>query len=99
MALLRSSVATFRHGTRYKTGFVALMYFDVALTFFAVQAGFGEINPIMAGLMASPWKLVLVKGVAPLALAWLLPARLLLPSIGFMLAVALWNVKELTLGL
>ncbi len=99
MAALRSSVATFGHETRFKTGFLALMYFDVLLTLAATQAGYTEMNPIVIGMLASPWTLVLAKGVAPLVIAWLLPGRLLLPSIGFMLGVAMWNVKELALGM
>ena len=99
MAALRSSVATFGHETRFKTGFLALMYFDVLLTFAATQGGYAEMNPIVIGMLASPWKLALAKGVAPLVIAWLLPGRLLLPSICFLLAVAMWNVKELALGM
>jgi len=93
------SVATFRHDYHLKAAFLGLAYLDLVLTYIAVQSGYHEMNPLMMQLLANPMALVLVKGVAPFALAWLLPGRLLLPSTLFMFAVACWNLKEFAVGL
>ena len=95
MLALPQSVATFGYGTGYKLCFVALIYLDVVLTLFAMQRGFTEMNPYMAQMLASPQWLLLVKGLVPLIIAWLVPGKLLLPSIGLMGAVSMWNASEL----
>jgi hypothetical protein len=92
-------VATFQHGATWKLGFIALMYLDVALTSTATHLGYVELNPVMAGMMASPWKLVMVKGLLPVAIAWIVPDKLLAPSIAFMLGAAGWNVTQLANGM
>ena len=86
-------------GSRSKVGFVFLIYLDLLLTLIALERGFTEMNPLMLRLLASPGGLVLVKGVAPLFIAWLMPAKLLLPSIALMLAVGGWNIRELLTSL
>ena len=43
--------------------------------------------------------MLLSRVVAPLFIAWLVPAKLLLPSIALMLAVTGWNVHELLVPL
>ena len=98
MLSLRQSVATFRHTTWYKLSFIVLVYLDVVMTVVATRNGFTELNPVMAGLVATPWALALVKGAATIGIGWLVPGRLLLPSILFMLAVTTWNLRELGLG-
>ena len=89
------TMATFRHGTQEKLLFLTLVYVDVVVSSFAVSAGFSEINPLMAQLLASPMMLILVKGVTPMVISWLVPSRLLLPSSLFMVLVLGWNFKEL----
>ena len=92
---IHRSVATFGHGTRWKFGFIALVYLDLLLTLFAVQHGYSELNPIMTRLLSRPEELLLVKGLAAPIIAWLVPAQLLLPSVGVLLALAGWNISEL----
>ena len=91
----RSSLATLSHAATWKIGFVTLIYLDLLLTLFATQHGFTEMNPFMARLLSRPGELYLVKVVVPLCIVWVVPAKLLLPSIGFMLFVVGWNVKEI----
>ena len=95
MTALLQSAATFGRGTRYKIGFVALVYLDLMLTLFALQHGFSELNPFMERMLSRPWELFLVKVVAPPSIAWLAPAKFLLPSIGFVLAAMGWNLVAL----
>ena len=54
-----------------------------------------ELNPLMNRLLNQPQELVLVKGIAPAFIALLIPGRLLIPSLGFLSAVAVWNVLQL----
>ena len=67
----------------------------MVLTLFAWHQGFGEANPFMLRFLSKPGELLLVKVVAPPFIVWLVPAKLLLPSIGFMLAVIGWNIAGL----
>jgi len=90
-----SSAATFRRCTLEKASFVLLSQFDLALTLLAMQLGLHEINPLMRLLLDVPALLVLFKLAIPLLIAWLIPGRLLLPSIALLAAVAIWNIKEL----
>lgn len=98
MATFRLSIAIFRHDTEYKLAFLVLMYLDVALTLVGVRLGFTENNPIMAGMLADPWKLLLFKGIIPAGLAWLIPGRLLAPATLFLAALAAWNLLQLSAG-
>ena len=97
MGELRLSFATFAHGTGYKVTFLALAYLDLALTLYALSVGHVELNPLVAGLQDRPLGLLFVKVGMPVLIAWLVPARLLLPSIALLFAVTGWNVASLTL--
>jgi len=99
MVELRQSVATFSHGANSKLSFVFLVYLDLVLTLLAVGNGFSEMNPFMQRMLAKPAELALVKGVAPLFIAWLVPAKLLIPAIVLMLGVIGWNARELLAAL
>ena len=70
---------------------------DLVLTVIAVGLGLTEINPFMQFLLTAPAMLVLFKVVIPLAIAWLVPGRLLVPAIILLGLVAAWNIKELLL--
>ncbi len=61
----------------------------------ARQEGFHEVNPLMRSLLEDPGALLLVKGLIPLLIAWLTPARLLLPSIFLLIAIVAWNLTQL----
>ena len=75
--------------------FVALVYADLLVTLLAVGHGFNELNPLMASLLGRPGELFLVKFAPPLFIAWLVPGRLLLPSIGALLLLSAWNIGAL----
>ncbi len=92
---LWSSTATFRQCRAEKISFVLLNQIDLLLTVLAVSSGLREINPVMNYLLAIPVLLVIVKTVIPLLIAWLVPGRLLLPAIGLLSGVILWNITEL----
>ena len=89
------SSATFKQCTLEKVTFVVLNQVDLALTLVAINLGFDELNPLVNFLLGMPVLLVLVKLILPLLIAWLMPGRLLWPSIGLLILVAIWNFKEL----
>ena len=95
MSALRGSAATFSRGTHYKLTFVGLGMVDLVLTLYAVSNGYYERNPVFASLQSNPMGLFMLKFAGPVAIAWLVPARLLVPSIALLFAVVGWNVAEL----
>ncbi len=95
MSELRVTAATFSRGTSYKLTFVALGVLDLLLTLYALGNGHTEMNPVVSGLQNDALGLFMLKIAGPLAIAWLVPAKLLLPSIALMFAVIGWNIGEL----
>jgi hypothetical protein len=101
MTMLRARIrpyftlSEFRKGLGLRVAYMALQLADCLMTIFAVNAGFEEINPVMRGLLGSPVQLVTFKLVIPLAIAWLVPAKLLIPALVLLLLVIGLNVKEL----
>ncbi|MGD1119142.1 MAG: DUF5658 family protein [Dehalococcoidales bacterium] len=89
------SSATFKKSTGLKISFIALSVFDLVLTVLAMYLGFWEVNPFIRLLINIPVLFVLIKFVIPVLIAWLMPGKLLLPSIILLAIVFLWNVKEL----
>ena len=87
--------ATFKKCTGFKVTFIVLSQFDLAFTLVALSLGFTELNPLMYYLIHLPVLLLVLKLVIPVLIAWLIPGRLLLPSIVLLAAVAVWNVKEM----
>ncbi len=98
-AKLWDSTGTFRHGTAEKISFLLLSQCDLALTVLAASRGFFELNPIMRYMVTMPLLLLMIKSAVPLLIAWLMPGRLLLPSIVLLGVVVGWNLKELVLFL
>jgi hypothetical protein len=90
-----NSSATFRRCTVEKVTFVVLSEVDLVMTLIAMRLGFAELNPMMSFLLGIPALLVFVKLLLPVLLAWLMPGRLLWPSIALLAAVFIWNLKEL----
>ncbi len=78
-----------------RVAYVVLQMADFLMTLFAFQAGFEEMNPVMRGILGSPVQLVLFKLITPLAIAWLVPAKLLIPALVLLLVIIGLNVKEL----
>jgi len=99
IANLWDSSATFRRGTVEKASFVLLNQFDLTLTALAMYFGFSELNPFVRHLVNIPILLLVIKLAIPLLIAWLIPGKLLLPSIALLILVIVWNVKELILFL
>ena len=94
-ANLWDSAATFRRCTVEKASFVLLNQFDLTLTVLAMYLGFSEMNPFIRYLINIPALLLVVKLAIPLLIAWLMPGKLLLPSIALLALVVIWNIKEL----
>ena len=93
------SSVTFKRCTREKVLFILLCAFDLTLTVVAVSMGLVEMNPFIRYLIQIPLLLLVIKLVIPVIIAWLLPGRLLWPSIGLLALVAVWNIKELVVFL
>ncbi len=91
------SLAEFKKGLSLRVAYMVLQLADLLMTYYAVNAGYEELNPIMRGFLDSPVQLVMLKLVVPLAIAWLVPARLLLPALALLLAVIGFNITELFL--
>ena len=89
------SSATFRICTKEKVSFIVLNLIDLALTLIAMSLGFDELNPLVGFLLEIPALFIVAKVLLPPLLAWLIPGRLLWPSIALLAVVAIWNVKEL----
>jgi hypothetical protein len=89
------SSATFKRCTIEKVSFILLNQVDLTLTLVAMHFGFDELNPFVAFLLDIPALLVVAKVILPLLIAWLMPGRLLWPSIALLAGVAIWNLKEL----
>jgi hypothetical protein len=93
------SSATFKRSTPEKASFILLCAFDLILTILAMYLGLWEMNPFIKLLVQIPILLLLVKLVIPVLIAWLMPGRLLLPSIALLILVVIWNIKELVIFL
>jgi hypothetical protein len=89
------SAATFKKCTVSKVSFILLNQLDLTLTVLAISLGLVELNPLVRFLVEIPALLILVKLVIPVLIAWVMPGRLLLPSIALLFGVFIWNVKEL----
>jgi hypothetical protein len=95
IAKLTESALTFKKCTLEKLSFIILNLVDLGLTIFAASLGAHELNPFMHNMFNTPYMLYSTKLVIPLALAWLLPGKLLLPSIALLAFVVGWDIKEL----
>ena len=82
-----------------KLTYVLLHQADLFLTIFAINMGYHELNPVIRTLLDSPLQLALAKVVIPVLLAWVVPAKLLLPAIAAIALVVGWNIKELVVFL
>jgi hypothetical protein len=95
LASLMDSAITFRKSTTEKIAFISLNLIDLVLTLFAMNLGAQEINPIMRGMISSPVALYTTKLLMPMVLAWLLPGKLLIPSIAILVFIVGWDIREL----
>ena len=95
MSDLRLTTATFAHGTGLKLAFVALGAADLLLTLYALSTGYVELNPVFEVARGRPAGLFLLKVAGPVAIAWLVPSKLLVPSVLLLAGVVCWNVGAL----
>jgi hypothetical protein len=91
------TVAEYKKGLSLRIAYVVLQLADLLMTWFAVQAGYEELNPIVRGFLATPLQLVMFKFFVPLAMAWLVPSRLLLPALVLLMGIIGFNITELFL--
>ncbi len=91
------SMATFKRGTFEKLSYIFLELLDLNLTCLAFSLGLKELNPLLLFASHSPFLLVLLKVVLPIFIAWLIPRKLLWPSIAFVAFVVFWDLKEIIL--
>jgi hypothetical protein len=89
------SSATFKKCTAEKTSFIFLNQFDLVLTVVAVYLGMSELNPVIKFMFQIPVLLLVAKLAIPILIAWLIPGRLLWPSMAILAVVVIWNIKEL----
>ena len=89
------SAVTFKKCTRSKIAFILLNQLDLTLTVLAISLGLMELNPFVRFLVEIPSLLIVFKLLIPVLIAWIMPGRLLLPSIALLCLVVAWNVKEL----
>jgi hypothetical protein len=97
MSGLLASAITFKRATPEKMAFIILNLIDLSLTLFAASIGAREINPLMNRMLTAPYQMYMAKLVIPVLLAWLLPGKILIPSIALLALVVGWNVRELLL--
>ncbi len=89
------SAVTFRKCTALKISFIFLSLLDMLLTVLAMYLGLWEMNPLVRFLVHVPLLLILIKFIIPIFVAWVMPGRLLWPSIALLGLVVIWNIKEL----
>ena len=89
------SVAEWKKGLSIKVAYVLLHQADILLTTFAVSVGAREVNPVISASLGAPAQLLALKLFIPLLIAWLVPARLLIPAIVLLLAVIGFNLAQL----
>jgi hypothetical protein len=93
------SSATFKRCTLEKVSFILLSLFDLTLTILAINLGLSEINPLVRYLIQIPLLLLIIKLAIPVLIAWIMPGKLLLPSIALLAFIVVWNIKELVIFL
>jgi len=89
------SAVTFKKCTALKVSFILLGLGDLLLTVLAMYLGIWELNPLVRFLVRIPILLVLFKVVIPVGVAWIMPGRLLIPSIALLGAAVVWNIREI----
>jgi hypothetical protein len=90
------TVAEWKKGLGIKAAYVLLHQTDILLTAFAVSIGAKEINPVINASLDTPAVLLALKLFIPLVIAWLVPAKLLIPAIVLLLAIIGFNLAQLS---
>lgn len=97
VANLMASAITFRKCSAEKLAFIFLNLLDLGLTLLAISQGAHELNPLMRSMFNNPYQLCTVKLVLPVFLAWMLPGKLLIPSIAVLTFILGWDIRELAI--
>lgn len=93
------TIAEYKKGLGLRLTYVVLQLADLMMTVLAANAGYEEMNPLMRGLLSSPMQLVTFKFIIPMAIAWLVPSKLLIPALVLLAAIIGLNIKELVMVL
>ena len=91
------SIEEWKKGLHVKIIYVLLHQADILLTSYAIAAGFKEFNPLMRGLLGAPFELLIFKLIIPIIIAWLVPAKLLLPAMVLLALVVGSNLTQLSM--
>jgi hypothetical protein len=94
---LMASAITFKKCTLEKLTFIMLNLIDLGLTIFAVSQGANELNPLMRNMFNAPYQMYTAKLILPVFFAWLLPGKLLIPSIALLTFVVGWDIRQLVI--
>jgi hypothetical protein len=89
------TVAEWRKGLGIKAAYVLLHQADMLLTSFALSVGFHELNPVIRASLDTPVVLLALKLFIPLVIAWLVPARLLIPAIALLVVIVGLNLAQI----
>jgi len=95
LSSLIASTATFKKCAPEKLAFIFLNAVDLCLTIFAASLGAQELNPIMRNMISSPYQIYAAKIAIPVFFAWLLPGKVLIPSIALLAFVVGWDIRQL----
>jgi hypothetical protein len=82
-------------GVTVKISYVGLHLTDLILTNIGVSLGFSELNMWMKNLLTAPLQLMVFKLAIPILIAWLVPAKFLVPAIVLLLMVVCWDLRQL----
>jgi hypothetical protein len=93
VAKLLASVMTFKKCTAEKLAFIILNLIDMGLTILAASIGAHELNPFMRSMVNAPYQMYTAKLVLPILFAWLLPGKILIPSIALLAFVVGWDIR------
>jgi hypothetical protein len=96
---LFESSATFKKCAAEKLIFIGLGLLDLVLTILAMNLGLSEMNPMVRLALQLPALMLVIKFFIPVIIAWLIPGKLLIPSIILLALVIIWNIKELAIFL
>lgn len=77
--------------------YLLVQLIDLGLTHVAVNMGLTELNPLLNGILGSPFKLLAVKFLIPLLIAVLVPGKLLIPGILFLVLIVILDIQQLVL--
>ncbi len=91
------TVAEWKKGLGIKIAYLLLHQADILLTSFAVSAGFYEFNPVIRASLDTPVQILALKLFIPLLIAWLIPAKLLIPAVILLLAIVGYNLSQLAM--